>query len=169
MNAINTLPVCGPDVKMTSGNLMAMAHIARNLRPPDHEEVLSAACRTPDGLAAGHFAVWNDLCRVVWFADIPTAVVGANEMWPGVWSMWAWGTGHWPYVVGSITRYIRRELDPALRLRGAHRAQAISLATHTDAHRWIEMLGMQREGVLRGYGRAGQDYVMFAWRRDERD
>ena len=152
-------------VQFLPPNLMAITYVCENLREIDRRECINAFFGTPQDLAISHFSFRGAYTRVVWFGSAPAAVVGTYEMWPGVWSMWAFGTDLWPKVVVPITKFIRRELDPFIKSQGAHRAQAIAHADHTEAHAWIEMLGMEREGVLKGYGRDGSDYVSFAWRK----
>jgi hypothetical protein len=98
---------------------------------------------------------------------IPAALIGVSPLWPGVWSAWSFGTDQWASCAIELTRYAVRVLRPYLLDRGAHRLQCESRIDHSDAHRWLSALGARPEGVLRGYGRDGADYVMFSWRRDD--
>ena len=62
-----------------------------------------------------------------------------------------------------MTRHIIRVMMPSLAIAKAHRAEARSAASHIEAHNWLERLGATREAPLRGYGRNGEDFILFAW------
>lgn len=140
-------------------------HIAYNLRQADREE-LAATCWRLDSALLARTA---DACRLGFVAaaddGTPVAAFGATEAWPGVWQVGMFATARWPEVALAATRHARRVLMPAVRDTGAHRAHAFSLATHTEAHRWLEWLGASRETTLRGWGRGGEDFILFAWWR----
>ena len=93
----------------------------------------------------------------------PCGIMGVSPLWPGVWAVWAFGTEEWAKGVIEISRFGRRVIDPFLRERGAHRAQCESHIEHSDAHRWLGVMGATCEGVLKGYGRDGADYLSFSW------
>lgn len=148
---------------LTQGpDLMALAYITRNLRARDREEVFACWADGPDQLAA-QTAAQGDFQWVAWHKGRPVASIGGRCLWPGVWSVWAFGTDDWPQVVLSMTRHVRRVMIPTLLETGAHRVECCALATHTDARRWLTALGARDEGVRRGYGRDGQDFVTYAW------
>jgi len=96
---------------------------------------------------------------------LPAAVVGVSPIWPGVWEAWAFGTDDWQKCAVSVTRYALGVLRPFILSRGAHRMHCASRIDHTEAHRWLQVLGAKPESILSGYGRDGSDYIMFAWRR----
>ena len=51
---------------------------------------------------------------------------------------------------------------------GAHRLQIIALESRVGACHWYAKgLKMQREGVIRGYGRNGENAIMFGRLRDD--
>lgn len=93
----------------------------------------------------------------------PAAVYGAAPMWPGVWCLWLYGTPHFQQIGVRLSRHIQRVMLPALAIAGAHRAEARSLATHTEAHAWLERLGGKPEATLKGYGKRGEDFIVYAW------
>jgi hypothetical protein len=93
----------------------------------------------------------------------PIVIAGYDELRPGVWQDWlfstpaAWSEAHWR----TVTRRCRAGMDAMLEA-GAHRLQCVSLASRIQAHRWYRPLGLEQEGVLRGYGVNGEDAIMFA-------
>ena len=64
-----------------------------------------------------------------------------------------------------MTKLIVRHIVPMLWEVGAHRLEARSMEGHHDAQRWLEVIGARREGTLKGYGREGQDFHVYAWER----
>lgn len=151
-------------MRLSDLNEPALAYVARHMRAADRDEIF--ATRWGDdpndlvqaALRGGSFA---------WVAslDRPIAALGAIPMWNGVWSVWMFATDDFRRIRFGLTRFVVRDMIPALRAGGAHRAECRSLATHTEAHRWLEMLGATREATLRGYGRAGEDFELYVWRR----
>lgn len=97
----------------------------------------------------------------------PVAVVAAAELWPGVWQVGMFATDRWHEVALPVTRWIRRALIPALIEAGAHRAHCYSLADRPASEDWLRHLGAQDEGLLRGFGRNREDFVLFAWRLED--
>lgn len=96
----------------------------------------------------------------------PAGIVGVSPMWAGVWTAYSFGTEDWRSVARPMTKYALRVLKPFIEQRGAHRLQCESRVDHTDAHRWLTMLGAEPDGLLRSYGRDGSDYIMFSWVKD---
>jgi hypothetical protein len=140
-------------------------HVARNMRPSDREEVM--ATRYGDDPSA----LVEDIAQVPGFSwvalrdDEPCAVIGAQPLWPGVWSVYAFGTDRWRSVVLLLTRHVRRFMIPGLVDHGAHLAFCWSHAAHTEAHAWLKTLGAAEEAPLPAWGRGREDFVLFAWRR----
>lgn len=86
---------------------------------------------------------------------------------PNVVSLGFFATPRFPEIGRGITKFIKTNLFPKLRDNGVHRIEAVSMATHTEAHRWLKTLGLKQEGgVLRKFGKNGEDFVQFAWVAD---
>jgi hypothetical protein len=102
-----------------------------------------------------------------WVAGLeePIAAFGCFEMWPGVWSMWLFATDDFPQIGLSVTKLITRQIVPTLWEVGAHRLEARSMEGHHDAQRWLEVIGAEREGTLKGYGKGGEDFHVYTWGR----
>lgn len=140
--------------------------IATNLRPRDREELFATrygndpAALARDAVATGAFR-WG-----AYLDGRPVAMVGAFPRWPNVWTAWAYGTPEWPKAALTITRHVRRFMLPAIYNSGAHRVDALALASHTDARRWLESLGAVAEKTLDNYGRNGEKFVSYVWTRE---
>lgn len=95
----------------------------------------------------------------------PIAVAGGAEMHPGCWQVFMLATDDFRQISTGLTKFLKRAMIPRLTQVGARRAQCLSMAGHTEAHQWLELLGFKRTAVLEQYGREGQDFYLFSWRR----
>lgn len=101
--------------------------------------------------------------------DDPVAIGAMILHRPNVITAGLFATEDFHKVAFPFARFIRQRLFPEYRARGIHRIDALSAATHTKAHRWMETLGMREEARLRAFGRGGEDFVQFAWVKDGMD
>jgi len=142
-----------------------MLEIAQNLRARDRDELYATRYgENPEDVARD--ATMTGAFR--WGAYLdgkPVAAIGAFPRWPNVWTLWAYGTDDWPKVVLTLTKHARKFMLPALYHAGAIRVDAMSLATHTDAHRWMASMGGAPEKPLDNYGKNGQTFVNYVWTR----
>jgi len=144
----------------------AVGEVLYNLRAADRREIeatvhrfdSAALARATCGCRLGFVAAADDLT--------PVAALAACELWPGVWQLGLFATPRWPEVGRSVTRFARRWLGSRLDALGAHRAQAFSIAGHEEAQRWMLRLGARCEATLAGWGKGGEDFKVFVWRRD---
>lgn len=140
----------------------AALEVAEKMREADKREIYamrwneSPAEVARDCALAGSFA---------WIAGLerPIAAIGATPLHPGVWSAWCFGTDEFPQIGYRLTRFVQRVMMPALVECGAHRAEAWSIEGHTEAQRWLELLGARRECTRQGFGKHGQDFHCYAW------
>ncbi len=140
-------------------------HVAANMRAADAAEIYATRWNdSPEELAADCMCV-GGFC---WSAGLerPIAVIGALPIHPGVWSVFMFATDEFERIGISLTKYVKRVMIPALVQSGAHRAECRSAEGHTVAHRWLESLGAKVESVAREYGRNGEDYRVYVWRRE---
>ncbi|WP_374382950.1 hypothetical protein [Dongia sp.] len=143
-------------------NRADLLSVAERMRMADHDEIFATRFDDdPDALVDDLLA--GDPLGVV-FADSsgrPVAVLGATEMWPGLWSLWMFATDAWPRVAMPATRFARRRFWPLLKRCGLRRGECKSAAAHHAAHRWITHLGGRAEAVHPAFGRDGQDFITF--------
>ena len=146
----------------------AVEFVCLNMRAIDRAEVFGLrGYDLPEAVANETIfaAAWGR-AGVAFHRGRPAAVVGVAPRWPGVWSAWAYGTEDFAKAALSVTRFALKDLKPFVLSRGGHRVEAASRIDHTEAHTWLRALGARDEGVLRGYGRDGADYVQFGWVRE---
>ncbi len=99
--------------------------------------------------------------------DDPVAVGAMVQGRPGVVTLMFFATDRLPEIGLALTKFITQRLFPAYRARGVHRIECVSLEGYEEVHRWIEVLGLQREaGPFRGFGKSGEAFVQFAWVAD---
>jgi hypothetical protein len=119
-----------------------------------HNNPLLLAQQTLDAGRMGSAVVANRNER-------PVAVVGFVPVCPGVCTAFAFATDAFPSVALTLTRYAIKVMKPALLSAGFHRLECESRADHVDAHRWLEALGFEREGILKQRGSDRSDYIKF--------
>lgn len=149
-------------------NLLDVAYVCNRLREADAREIF-ATRRTddPDALAVEIIRYWGPMGWVAYNSARPVALVGATETWPGVWSAWMMATDEFPDVALGLTKFVKRRMIPGLVELGAFRCEARSIDGHTEAQRWLQVLGAVQEARLRRYGRNGEDFLVFRFDRPE--
>ena len=137
-------------------------HVAENMREWDKREIFATRI-DDDPLMLADAALSTG--EVSWVAgrDRPIAAFGCAPMWHGVWSMWLFATDEFPQIGISVTRLVVHSIIPMMIGAGAHRLEARSMEGHTDAQRWLEVIGAKREGTLKGFGRDRQDFHVYTW------
>jgi hypothetical protein len=143
----------------------ALRYVVQHMRQRDRDEIYATHFTDdPELLVQGQLPWMGDMC-CIWTRDgVPVSCQGVLPLWPGVWSMFAYGTDQWPHVVLSMTKHSLRFIVPALLAVNAHRVECRALASHTESRRWIEFLGAREEAVLRGFGKRREDFVLYVWR-----
>jgi hypothetical protein len=149
-------------------NLLDVAYVCRHMRAADAHEIF-ATRRTddPDALAVEIIRYWGPMGFVAVDGELPVALFGATETWPGVWTAWMMATDEFPSVALGLTKFVKRRMIPELIGMGAFRGEARSVDGHTEAHRWLRVLGGVEEARLRRYGRNGEDFLVFRFDRPE--
>lgn len=93
---------------------------------------------------------------------VPTTIGAAVEVWPGVISVLFFATDDFPRISIGLTCFLKRELVPSFLEAGVRRIQAISIEGHEDAHRWLQVLGLEKEAVFPCFGKGGETFIQFA-------
>ena len=144
--------------------------VAANLRDKDVAEFL-ALSHAPDrhALAAQLLDRWggHPAAIVVRDEEGPVCIGGGIEHRPNVITLMLFATDRFAGIALPLTRFVTRQLFYRWRVAGVHRIEAFSMEGHDEAHRWIELLGLDREAELTGYGRGGETFIQFAWVRDD--
>lgn len=144
-----------------------ISFVAAHMRDADRREIYCQRANDNARELATTSAYVSPLhCYAAFEGGSPIAVYGASEQHPRMWTAWAFGTPRIRRAIPAISRHIREHVIDALLASGANRVEVRSIADHDIAHRWLESLGAEREGLLKGFGRNAEDFVLYAWRRD---
>ena len=99
----------------------------------------------------------------IYDGSAPVAIGAMLQARPNVATLLFFATPEFPRVALGTTRFIRQRLFPMAKKGGVHRIECVSIDGYTEAHRWIEILGLHQEAVLPGYGKRGEAFRQFAW------
>lgn len=149
-------------------SLTAVEYLCVNMREIDQREIYGIRWHDNPLLLAREVVIASTYGKaaIATYNGKPCGIMGISPMWPGVWSVWSFGTDDWSKAVLELSRYGKKVLEPFVRVRGAHRVQCESRIDHHEAHRWLQAMGAKADGILQGYGRDGSDYLMFSWSKD---
>lgn len=151
-------------VRIIGGNLRDLSYIAANLRPEDHAEVDCQFSEWSPAMLA--LQAMQGFAYVAEIDGNPEAAFGAGEVRSGLWIAWSWGTKRMRRCVPRITEFFYAVLGPDVAAKGAWRVEARALASNELALRWLNRLGATERCTLPGYGKNGEDFILFDWTRE---
>ncbi|WP_146071428.1 hypothetical protein [Bosea lathyri] len=144
----------------------AVLAVASRMRERDqHEFMATSYARTSDELAQDMVRRYAGLPGAICALDgtDPVAIGAMIEARPNVLTLLFFATNEMPRIAISLTSFITKRLFPPQREAGVHRIECVSIIDHTDAHRWIKILGLKQEATMPGYGKGGETFFQFAW------
>jgi hypothetical protein len=150
--------------RVVGGNVRDLSYIAANLRPDDLAEVDCQFDSWSPAMLA-HLSM-QGMAYVVRLDGNPEAAFGATEVRSGLWLAWSWGTQRMWRCVPRITSFFFEVLGPDVAAAGAHRVEARALASNAMALRWLRRLKATERCSLPGYGKNGENFILFDWTRD---
>ena len=90
------------------------------------------------------------------------AVGGIVPLWDGCGEIWAIPTKRAKEKGVALGRHLKRTLDIVSKDLGMRRVQASVKVGYREAHKLVQLFGMQEEGLMKKYGPDGADYVRYA-------
>ncbi|TIL84400.1 MAG: hypothetical protein E5Y73_33620 [Mesorhizobium sp.] len=150
-------------VRIVSATLRDLSYIAANLRPEDRTEIDCQLDEWSPALLA--LTALQGFAYVAELNGNPEAGFGAAEQRGGLWIAWSWGTRRMRRCVPGITAFFHAVLGPQVAAHGAWRVEARALATNELALRWLARLGATQRCRLPGYGKNGEDFLLYDWTR----
>lgn len=132
-------------------------YVCKRMREIDFHEVM--ATQLTDSVE--DFAAMCAYIGGVCYRDaygVPVAIGGVREAWPNVGIAWMVGTDAVAQNGVGLTKLGR---DLMVTHGHLHRIQAMSADFHTVSHKWLEAVGFERGGVMRKYGKNGEDFIVF--------
>jgi len=139
--------------------VLSMDHLMSIRLREDHAAYVAALGPAEHGVRAG-LVKSGGVALVA--PDGVVACAGVSMFWEGVGQMWMRVgdlAARYPHALAKRSMSFVRMAESTLELR---RLQAVVMAENEVARRFICWLGFQAEGLLRGYGPEGGDYIMFA-------
>ncbi|MBL8578094.1 MAG: hypothetical protein JNK47_12775 [Mesorhizobium sp.] len=150
--------------RIRGGNFRDLSYIAANLRKEDFAEI---DCQvdgwTPEALA---LSAMQGFSYVAELDGNPEVAFGACEQRRGLWTAWSWGTPRLKRCIPRVTQFFFAVLGPAVAERGAWRVEARPIADNPVALAWLRKLGATERCLLPGYGKNGEDFILFDWTRE---
>lgn len=144
----------------------SVLHVAQNMRAADCEEIYPLLHDPSPEELARRVMSCPTFCWLA-AAPHPIAAFGMFEVRPRAWTAFAFATDDFPKVALEMTKFLVRKVKPFLfNDMGAVRIEAHSHPAHTQAHRWLKMLGAKAE-IDPEYGPNGEPYVRFVMRRSD--
>ncbi|WP_027154395.1 hypothetical protein [Mesorhizobium sp. WSM2561] len=150
-------------VRIVSATLRDLSYIAANLRSEDRTEIDCQFDEWSPALLA--LTALQGFAYVAELNGNPEAGFGAAEQRGGLWIAWSWGTRRMKRCVPGMTEFFRAVLGPQVAAHGAWRVEARALATNELALRWLARLGATQRCRLPGYGKNGEDFLLYDWTR----
>lgn len=138
--------------------------VAANMREWDRTELEASATGTMTERALFcHYTSMPWACVALLNGE-PVAAFGlaGTPLQPQLKVAWAFGTDRFRRVVPAISREANSWF-PHLIAEGVHRIEARALVGHDLAGQWMAGFGAKNEGVMRRYGRNGEDFELWAW------
>ena len=132
---------------------------------PAHPALLDFIDVQPQQVAACGPFTRDDLARAMQGGFAFAAVDGSRVLAiGGVYTAWEDRGVVWGLLSGSIRASMlpmHRAVSRGLALSSHRRIEAYIVDDHAEGHRWIKMLGFEREGCMRRFWR-GRDYDLYA-------
>ncbi len=151
-------------VRIVGGNLRDLSYVAANLRPADFAEIDCQVDEwTPASIA---LSAMQGMAYTAQMDGNPEAAFGATQARGGLWVAWSWGSRRMPRCVPAMTRFFYAVLGPDVAAQGAHRVEARAMGGNVLAERWLTKLGATRRCELPGFGKGGEDFVLWDWTRE---
>ena len=141
--------------------------VAENMRPRDREEFMAVSPFETHGqlvdAVVERYALHQDAYVFRTDDGAPVGVAGMIRHRPNVITLLFFATEQFAEIGSDLTRFVRKVLFPKYRELGVHRIECASIEGYAETHRWLEVLGLQQEAVMPGYGRGGETYIQFSW------
>ena len=137
--------------------------VTYNMRADDWAEV---SCQLMEGVGkadVGLAVLDAEFAFVARLAGTPAFLFGFSPYMPVGLSVFGFGTKLAQRTIPAVTRFMREVQGPALAALGYRHIEARSLASHHDAHRWMEGGGAVKVAELPNYGKDGEDFFLFRW------
>jgi len=150
-------------IEIVAGSHRDISEVVDHLRDIDRQEIY---CQMEEGgedlLVVMALEQNSRVCRL---DGEPVAVFSFSAINVSTVAVNLFGTDKITRAIPAITRFIFMRMIPDSLAFGIRRFEARSLATHRQAHRWLEACGAVNEGVLPEFGKHGEDFYLYGLTR----
>ena len=150
-------------IEIIAGTHRDISDVVNNLRVIDHQEIYCQMDNKEwDTLLVMALELNSWVCRL---NGRPVAVFSFSAINFSTVAVNLFGTDKITRAIPAITRFIFVRMIPDALSSGIRRFEARSLATHEQAHRWLEACGAVKEGLLPEFGKNGEDFYIYGLTR----
>lgn len=137
-------------------------YVCINMKEADRHEVMATRF-DDDDIAFAADCMRTTGKKMVGIADGKPVAIGGLAVWqPGVGQAWLVGTPDIGKIGKQIAKYCKQEIKRLFESGCIHRIQAFSEANHTQAHQWLNSIGLKQEALMPKYGKNGEDFILFS-------
>ena len=156
-------------VEIGPANVRDITYILSNLRKQDELEI---SCQTEAGsvVSMATLCVQPGHSWVAYHNGVPAMAFGFTQgtLAGNVLNAWAFGTKRTLGCIRTVTRWIYNNLGKDwIRDGKITRIEARTIFSHTGAHSWLERTGARCEGKIPEWGRDGETFLLYVWRRGD--
>ena len=146
--------------------IMSMAeciYVCTNMRDDDFKETSSLTfANTREEMAMELMKQGGESYTISNREGTPVLIGGAYYQNAGVATIWLFATtkiSHRDWWV--TTKFITGLIDLMFEKEVAHRVQALSIGWRHVAHKWLQKIGLEKEGHLKGFSADGYDVLIL--------
>lgn len=159
----------------TPGDLV---DVAENMRAGDIREAFALRARagTLDDRRELAMMLWAFRDRAAWFEvqglDGSPRAAAFLGVWPtdetgGLLAASMFATPDFPVIARAWIKRVRTVVMPAILARGTRRVECRALRSYRTTRLLIRACGAVEECTLPDYGKSGESFVLYAWRRSD--
>lgn len=146
---------------------MDLLYVVSQIRERDWHELSCVTDLDKYGFAA---TVWQSRSNGVSFIALaddgePVAAFGSRRMFGSRQSLWFFATDRWDEVRLGVTKFAIKTLIPYLFSNGMTHGECLSLSAYPQIHKWLKLLGGKEGDELRDWGKNGENFKRFIWRK----
>ncbi len=158
-------------MRISSPTPELVRQVALNMRDRDYKEFSAVSfAQNREELADAMAERYGERLDVMvgCLDDMTPVCVGAAVMArPNVVTLLFFATKDFKKIALPATRFIKKQFLARLVATGVHRIEAVSLAGYSEAHKWLEALGLKQETqAMLDYGKNREAFTQFAWVRE---
>ena len=151
------------DLPVVTMTLLDCAYVCTNMREEDYRETSSLTFdKTKDAMAKTIINQFGESYTILNSKKEPVLIGGAYYDNPSVATIWLLATDKiskrdWWVTTTFIKGLIKLMFDSG----NVHRVQALSIGWRHVAHKWLQKIGLVKEGHLKGFSGDGYDILIF--------